>query len=128
MFHFTRTVTRVQRRGDGTVSINGVRFEVPNRMRHAERLTLRYAAWDLSRVYIVDPRHHTTILGTILPQDKLKNADGRRRRVDAEASEPFTPEKPKEELPPLMRKLLSEFAATGLPPAYIPHTPSNEEK
>lgn len=127
-FHFTRTVTRVQRRGDGTVSIAGVRFEVPGRMRHVERLTLRYASWDLSRVYIVDPRHSTTILATILPQDKLKNANGRRRLIGSDINESLPPQKPKEELPPLMRKILREFAATGLPAAFIPHTPSKEEK
>ena len=69
-----------------------------------------------------------TILDTILPQDKLKNANGRRRRISADVNESLTSKKPKEELPPLMRKILREFAATGLPAAFIPHTPSKQEK
>ena len=28
--------------------------------------------------------------------------------------------------PPLLRKLLEEYAATGIPPAYIPREASNE--
>ena len=42
---------RTQRRSDGTVSIEGVRFEVPGRYRHMERLSVRYASWDLGRVH-----------------------------------------------------------------------------
>ena len=48
--------TRTQRRSDGTVSIEGVRFEVPSRYRHLERLSVRYASWDLGRVHLVDAR------------------------------------------------------------------------
>jgi hypothetical protein len=124
--HFTRTVKRHQRRSDGTISAAGLRFEVPNRMRHIEQLTVRYAQWDLSEVYIVDPRHNTKVLATIHPQDKNRNADGRRRVIDT--AEPAEPEAPKEPLPPLMRKLLAEYAATGQPPAYVPHAPQSPEE
>ena len=115
---------RTQRRSDGTVSIEGVRFEVPSRLRHVRRLRVRYAGWDLSVAWIVDGRTGD-VLARIVPQDKTKNADGRRRplgSVDEPSAQPVS-EAPA--IPPLMRKLLAEQKATGLPPAYIP---KNERK
>ena len=44
-------------------------------------------------------------------------ADGRRR-----AAAETTP-RPDGELPPLLKKILQEYSATGLPPAYLPKTP-----
>ena len=40
---FTRTDQRMQRKSDGTVVIEGRRFEVPNRYRHLSRIEVRYA-------------------------------------------------------------------------------------
>jgi putative transposase len=110
--------SRSQRRSDGTVSIEGHRFEVPARFRHLERLTVRYARWDLSRVYLVDARTDT-VLDRIYPLDKARNADGRRRSLPSEPAEMTTLDKPSRE-PPLLKKLLAEYAATGLPPGYMP--------
>lgn len=125
--HFTVKKHRTQRRSDGTISIAGVRFEVPSRFRHVERLSVRYARWDLSSVYLVDPRDSTKVLAEILPQDKRRNADRQRRVLEPVA--PLSPAQAREPVPPLMRKLLADYAATGLPPAYIPHIPNlnNEE-
>lgn len=58
-FHFTRIENRIQRRTDGTISIDNVRFEIPGQMRHFDKLKVRFASWDLSRAFIVDPRHNT---------------------------------------------------------------------
>src|SRR5690606_17678355 len=41
---------RKQRTSDGTISLDGQRFELPSRYRHLDRVTLRYASWDLSFV------------------------------------------------------------------------------
>jgi transposase InsO family protein len=76
--------TRSQRRSDGTVSIEGVRFEVPSRLRHVERLHVRYARWDVSTADIVDERTDA-LIATIHPIDKQRNASGVRAR-----SPPFT--------------------------------------
>jgi len=116
---FTRIATRTQRRSDGTVSVNGVRFEIPSAWRREHRLTLRFAEWDLSRIHIVEPRHHTKFCATIAPLDKRANANGMRRTV--EPVDIVIPEEPRDQIPPLMRQLLSDYAATGLPPAYMPH-------
>ena len=69
--------TRRQRRSDGTISVEGVRFEIPSRFRHFHSLAIRYARWDLSRMDLVDPRHGTS-LAPLYPVDRAANADGER--------------------------------------------------
>jgi len=120
-FFFSVQENRTQRKSDGTISIKGVRFEVPNRFRHLRRLQVRYQRWDLSRAYLVDPRSDA-LLAHLYPQDKAKNADSRRRTLEpvAPAIADDPPAAGEEPLPPLMRKLLADYAATGLPPAYLP--------
>ena len=123
---FTVQASRTQRRSDGTISVEGVRFELPSRYRHLRQVSVRYAGWDLSRVYLADERS-AQILTRLYPQDKHKNADGRRRRK--EALLPSTPEAPSEAMAPLLRKLIAAYAATGLPPAYLPkETPNNPKE
>jgi putative transposase len=118
---------RTQRRSDGTVSIEGVRFEVPSRLRHVRTLRVRYAGWDLSVAWIVDGRTGQ-VLARIVPQDKTKNADGCRRRLEAVDEPEAHPAAGAVPLPPLMRKLLAEQEATGLPPAYLPKNERKENK
>ena len=115
---FRMELTRTQRRSDGTVSVDGVRFEVPASFRHVRRLSLRYARWDLRSVDLVDGRTGT-VLATLYPLDRARNAEGLRRTLDAVAASPTTP--PAEGgMAPLLRRLMAEYAATGLPPAYLP--------
>jgi len=132
---FRQDVTRTQRRSDGTITIEGVRFEVPSRFRHLRRLTARYARWNLSRVDLVDERTGA-LLASIHPLDKAGNAGGRRRvigprtdapsDVDAAAQADASSDDAKD-LAPLLRKLLTDYAATGLPPAYLPKSSSSDE-
>ena len=117
----TRSEGRTQRRSDGTVSIEGRRFEIPNRYRHLARVAIRYASWDLSHVHLVDERTEK-VLCRLYPLDKERNANGHRRPLDvvepsavgAAAVAPATG------LPPLLAQLVARQAATGLPPAYLP--------
>lgn len=53
---FRIEVKRKQRRSDGTVSLEGQRFEIPSRYRHLLGVCLHYARWDLSRVDLIDAR------------------------------------------------------------------------
>jgi len=115
---FTRTQTRTQRKSDGTLVIEGRRFEVPDRYRHLTRLEVRYASWDLSLVHLVDERTGT-VLCRLFPQNKAQNASGLRRRRDAVASEPAAPSSPAG-VAPLLRKLLNQQSDSGLPAAYLP--------
>jgi hypothetical protein len=101
------------------VSLEGVRFEVPSRYRQLERLTLRYARWDLRSVELVDP-HTGASLCPLFPLDKTRNAEIGRRQIEDVAE--TTPSRPtaSTETPPLLRALIEDYAATGQPPAYLP--------
>jgi len=74
----------------------------------------------------VDPRRNRDVIATLYPQDKAANADGRRRHVDPVL--PAAPEQPREAVPPLLRKLLADYAETGLPPAYLPHATEQQQE
>jgi putative transposase len=117
---FTAQVERAQRRSDGTFSLEGVRFELPSRYRHLPRVSVRFASWDLSAVHLADPRSGQ-VLCRLYPLDKHKNAEGRRR-----PKEPLIEQtahlaaQAEGHMAPLLRKLIAEYAATGLPPAYLP--------
>lgn len=114
---FCAQVNRTLRKSDGTLSIEGRRFEVSSHYRHLEKLTVRYARWDLSFALLVDP--HTNIcLERLYPQDKSANASGLRRALEPKDNS-FV-ESEAEGVAPLLKKLMADFAATGLPPAYIP--------
>jgi putative transposase len=111
---------RRQRHSDGTISLEGVRFEVPARYRHFREVTVRYARWDLTRVDLVDPRHGT-LLAPLYPLDRTANADGRRAAVAPASADAAAADPPRAgALPPLLQQLLADYAATGLPPAYLP--------
>ena len=120
---FTATTTRKQRRSDGTISIDGIRFELPSRLHTLDRPTVRWARWDRSVAWVVDPRTGD-VLATLRPLDRERNADGL-RRVRQPVAAPLPPTDEAGGLPPLMRKLLADFAATGRPPPYLPKEPTD---
>jgi putative transposase len=115
---FTRTVKRMQRKSDGTLVLEGRRFEVPDRYRHVSELEVRYAGWDLSHVHLVDERSGT-VLCRLFPLNKAHNASGIRRTRDPDTKEPPAPPPPTD-IPPLLQKLINQQSDTGLPPAYLP--------
>jgi putative transposase len=115
---FRMEITRTQRRSDGTLTACGVRFEVPSAYRALSRLRLRVARWDLSGVDLVDPRTGD-LLAPLFPLDKLKNADRARRVLADVPTSEVAPKKPAG-IAPLLRRQMAEYAATGLPPAYLP--------
>lgn len=120
--------TRTQRRSDGTVSIDGVRFEVPSRYRHLERVSVRFASWDLGRVHLVDERRGT-LLAPLYPLDRTKNADGMRRVVAPVASADgaaASSNAKSTEMAPLLRQLIAAYDRAGLPPAYLPKHEEND--
>jgi transposase InsO family protein len=119
---FRLETTRSQRQSDGTVSMEGVRFEIPSRYRHFREVTVRYARWDLGRVDLVDD-HSGVILAPIYPLDKTANADGRRAAIESvgiDMPQKGQPRRAGGELPPLLKRILEEYSATGMPPAYLP--------
>ena len=140
---FRTECVRTQRRSDGTLSLEGRRFEVPSRYRHLERLRLRYARWDLSVVELLDP-HTDVSLCRLYPLDKTANAEGRRRAVEplagvdaahgsaahgaaADGAAVANADAEPSGLAPLLRQLLEDYVATGLPPAYLPRPTDNDD-
>jgi len=84
---------------------------------------LRYASWDLSTVYLADPKTGA-ILCRIYPVDKKKNAEGLRAPRTSPLSPPEPP--PASGMAPLLQKIIHQYATTGLPPAYLPE-PQNPQ-
>jgi len=129
---FRKQTTRAQRRSDGTISVEGRRFELPSRYRALRRVTVRYARWDLSTVDLYDA-HDDSLLCTLYPLDRQRNASLSRRALEPvdDPNIELAQQRNKASGPaPLMRKLLADYAACGLPPAYIPKdesTPDVEE-
>lgn len=119
---FRIEVKRHQRRSDGTVSLAGERFEIPSRYRHLQEVHLRYARWDLAHVDLIDPRSGA-ILAAVLPLDRAANAEAQRRSLTplTPSLAPTTPGG----IAPLLKQMIADYAATGLPPAYLP-TPDPE--
>jgi hypothetical protein len=130
---FRLETKRRQRTSDGTISLAGVRFEIPSRYRHFRDLYVRYARWDLGHVDLIDP-HSGTILAAIHPLNRAANADGKRSAISRETAEaPDAGEPSDKPLPPLLQKLLDEYLASGAPPAYLPqplppHQPKKDEQ
>ena len=83
---FTVSKTRIQRRSDGTISVEGKRFEVPARFRHLRQLYIGYASWDLRSVWLLD-KYGCTVLERLYPLDRTRNADGVRRAIQPPPSE-----------------------------------------
>ena len=121
---FRVKVRRTQRRSDGTLVLDGVRFELPGRLHHLTRVAVRYARWDLSQAAVVDERTGAEV-ATIHPVNKVNNASGQRRRRETDAA--AAPAGPSG-VAPLLQKLLADYAATGLPPAYIPKPENPKEE
>ena len=116
---FTRTERRTLRKSDGTVTIAGRRFEVPNQYRHLSSLDVRFACWDLTQVHLADQRTGT-VLCRLFPQDKERNASGLRRSLQPIETTPIAASPPARGMAPLLAQLIDRHAATGLPPAYLP--------
>ena len=125
---FTRSAQRTQKKSDGSIVIEGRRFEIPNRYRHLQRIEVRYAGWDLGLVHLVDERTGN-VLARLYPQDKTLNASGMRRTLDplANANPVPTPATSAPTIPPLLQRLLDKQSSTGLPPAYLPKDDASDD-
>ena len=97
---------------------------MPNQYRHLSRLDVRYAAWDLTEVHLVDERLGQ-LLCRLFPQDKARNANGLRRSLDKISAEPVAA--PSSGVAPLLARLIERQTATGLPPAYLVKDEGTEE-
>ena len=123
---FTRRLTRKPRRSDATVVVDGIRYELPFRFAHIRSVILRAPGWDKSQMTLVDPNTDAPLV-RVLPQDKTKNASGKRRIIQPNETTPPPVGSPNKPLPALLRKWMADYAATGLPPAYLPKEEITDE-
>lgn len=108
------------RRSDGTISILGKRFEIPSRYCHFKEVHVAYTEWALDQVHLLDPATGKTLC-PIYPVNKAANYNnGRKMKQLSFLPEDQEIQEGKEEIAPLLLKILGEQAATGLPPAYQP--------
>jgi hypothetical protein len=70
-------------------------------------------------VTLVDP-HSNAILSTLYPQDKSANASSERRVFTHQNDNKTNAIPAPTGIAPLLKELMAEYAATGLPPAYLP--------
>jgi len=115
---FRKRAKRKQRQSDGTITLEGKRFEVPNAYHSLIYITVRYAHWDLSVIDMIDP-DTSNILTPLYPQNKSANAEGL-RRLRTPSPTPESQAQPCSATPPYLQKLLNDYAATGLPQSYLP--------
>jgi putative transposase len=77
----------------------------------------------LSRVDLIDP-HSGAILSPVRPIDKTANAEALRRMLEPVSS---TPAPEPSGIAPLLKQMIADYAATGLPPAYLPNSNSPDD-
>ena len=122
---FTRQVLRTQRQSDCSITVDGVRFELPSRYRTLTRVKVRYTSWDMSRLALMDTAGDA-VLATLIPQDKQANASGLRRTVEPVTTLPVDTVENKP-LPALVCKWMEDYAETGLPPAFLTNQENFDE-
>ncbi len=107
---------RKQRRSDGTIPIEGKRFEVPNRFRHLQSIRIRYARWDLSEISMIS-EDTGQVVAALYPIDKARNANAQRRKI--EVNEEAKDMAGSDEIPPFLAELIKKFEETGLNAPFI---------
>lgn len=122
---FTMAASRKLRRTDGTISIEGKRFDVDDRYRFLKHVPVRYARWDLSLVHIFD-KNSDKLVSRIYPVDKVANAGGK-RRVRSHPLELRAPAEVPDEPAALLQEMTDNFRKSGLPPAYIPFDKEHDD-
>jgi putative transposase len=125
--NFRMHVTRTVRKTDSTVTLDGVRFQVPQCYTHMDSLFLRYARWDLGEAEILCPDSYKSLC-VIIPLDKLANSSGIRKsiRTDTQEDIPNTSaddtflDLNTDQLPPLLANCLRKHAQQYPLGGYIP--------
>jgi hypothetical protein len=110
---FRISMTRKQRMTDHTITVDGIRFQVPETYWHQRDLKIAYARWDLSVVDILNEETGRPI-ATLKPVDKLRNAQLNNRNI---ASLRDNIEKV---LPPLLREQYLRSRDAGERALYLP--------
>lgn len=124
---FRMQTTRTVRSTDATITLDGVRFQLPQCYAHMKTLLLRYARWDLGEAEILCPDTHKSLC-TIHPLNKLTNSLGARQEIDTllkiDEVDPSSDEEyldlSTDHLPPLLAHCLKKHAEQYPLGGYIP--------
>jgi hypothetical protein len=120
-------IKRTIRVTDGTITLDGIRFEIPQQYVHMESLLLRYARWDLGEAEILCPDTKKSLC-FIHPINKVLNSSGFRKenfsKIEKE-EEISTVENEElnlmtDHLPPLLAQCLKKHAQKYPLGSYIP--------
>ncbi len=109
---FRISVTRRQRMTDHTITVDGVRYQIPQLYWNQINLRIGYARWDLSSVDILNDETGRSI-ATLRPVDRLRNATTPRNEIRAIRDDIESV------LPPLLREQYLKSKAAGEKPIYI---------
>ena len=121
---------RKLRRSDGTLTLNGVRFQLPKQWRHLQEAWLRYARWDLTVVELITEAGDRIAL--IHPLDVRQNARAKRRPVGGDAASVSADAARRKgaadgqgrdaepSLPPLLEDIMRKQAQSGVPAPWTP--------
>jgi len=110
---FRISVTRRQRMTDHTITVDGVRYQIPQLYWNQINLRIAYARWDLSMIDIINDETGRPI-ATLRPVDKLRNAKTSRSEVLAIRDDIASV------LPPLLREQYLKSKAAGEKSIYFP--------
>lgn len=124
---FRMRLTRSVRKTDATVTIDGVRFQLPQCYGHLDQIVLRYARWDLGEAEVLCPDTLKPI-ATIYPVNKLANSLANRSASIAVAEQTEDKAQESEELlslshdwlPPLLARCLADHARENQLAGYLP--------
>ena len=131
---FRIKITRNIRKTDATITLDGVRFQVPQCYVHMDSLLLRYARWDLGEAEVLCPDTHK-ILCFIFPVNKILNSNAARKNIegklpiqemDSQEDKDFL-DLDTDHFPPLLAHCLKKHAKQFPFSGYIP-LPQIKEK
>jgi hypothetical protein len=122
-------IRRTLRKQDSTITLDGVRFQIPQQYSHIDSILLRYSRWDLGEAEILCPDTHKSLC-LIYPLNKLENSNALRKntesKVEQKNSSSFEEENGEfldlntHQIPPLLAHLLRQHALQYPLSGYIP--------
>ena len=115
---FTKVESRRQRKTDGTIGIAPERYEIPSAYRHLDLIHVRYAPWDMTTLYMIDPISKRFIC-RLLPWDKHGAADSARRVLSPSTETVIFNQNVDSSLPEILQQMVDKHKESGRVPGYI---------
>jgi len=125
---FRMIIERTVRKTDATITIDGIRFQIPQCYAHMDSILLRYARWDLGEAEILCSDTQKSLC-LIYPLNKLANSTAIRKDIEEKLTIQQVPTIEDEnefldlknhQLPPLLAHCLEKYAKQYPLSGYIP--------